>query len=208
MLQTAFFMQTSNRTYDPIFLKGYGRYVQNLVEQIQQEPDRAKRSTYAHDLARLMTLLNTQKNTPLTQEKVWQDIYRMTNYTLDVDSPIPNPKKSPFSGPPPHLAYPSLPEKNRFRYGRHLYEVLRSIKKNNTAAQAEPYLLHIARWIRATSGRHSHPHDIFFHFQSVVGKTYLAPLADLKRKIEEVAPPQQRFVKKPKKRYFKRRRKP
>ena len=74
--------------------KEYGRNVQNLVKFIMTIDDKAERTKKANTLIDLMKQLN-----PLIREypeynlKLWDELFIMSDFKLDVDSPYPIPDK-------------------------------------------------------------------------------------------------------------------
>lgn len=79
-----------------IKLREYGRNVQNLVGHIQQEKDKAKRSNMVTTLVELMKQVNPNlnKDNEDYDQKIWDDVYLIAGFDLDVDSPFPAPESS------------------------------------------------------------------------------------------------------------------
>ncbi|MDW8335009.1 MAG: DUF4290 domain-containing protein [Bacteroidia bacterium] len=108
--------------YDsPIVLREYGRNVQRLVEKIKSEPDYERRSQKAREIVRIMTTVApaTTEN-PEWRRLVWQQLYRIAGYELDVDSPVELVKPTTTDSRPVHPGYGG-PTANRYKqYGRNV----------------------------------------------------------------------------------------
>lgn len=72
----------------------YGRNVQNLVKHIMTMEDKAERTKKAQTLIDLMKLLNPGiREYPEYNQKLWDEIFIMSEFKLDVDCPYPIPDK-------------------------------------------------------------------------------------------------------------------
>ena len=75
-----------------LILKEYGRNVQKLVNYVTTIEDKEKRTQYAYTLIELMKQINpAMKEGPEYAQKLWDDLYIMSGFNLDVDSPYPKP---------------------------------------------------------------------------------------------------------------------
>ncbi|WP_025762918.1 DUF4290 domain-containing protein [Dyadobacter tibetensis] len=87
-------------------MKEYGSNVQKLADQIVKMEDRSKRTLYAHILVELMRQIhpNMRDNQDYTN-KLWDDLYIMSGFELDVDSPYPPPSKELLGKKPLTVGY-------------------------------------------------------------------------------------------------------
>jgi len=87
-------------------LKEYGSNVQKLVDHIVKIDDRAKRTLYAHILIELMRQIhpNMRDNQDYTN-KLWDDLYIISAFELDVDSPYPPPSAESLGKKPLTVGY-------------------------------------------------------------------------------------------------------
>ncbi|PWJ60182.1 uncharacterized protein DUF4290 [Dyadobacter jejuensis] len=94
------------KSLNKISLKEYGSNVQKLADQIVRMEDRAKRTLYAHILVELMRQIhpNMRDNQDYTN-KLWDDLYIMSGFELDVDSPYPPPSKELLGKKPLTVGY-------------------------------------------------------------------------------------------------------
>lgn len=89
-----------------LILKEYGRNVQKLVNYVTTIEDKEKRTQYAYTLIDLMKQINpAMKEGPEYAQKLWDDLYIMSGFNLDVDSPYPMPEKEILGRKPKRLDY-------------------------------------------------------------------------------------------------------
>ena len=106
-------MHEYNSSLDYITLREYGRNVQNIVQFIKQQPDKEVRTRLTHTLVELMKQVSpTVKDYPEYEQKLWDDIFIMAEFDLDVDSPFPMPEPTLQVKAPGKVDYP----KNNIRY--------------------------------------------------------------------------------------------
>ncbi len=99
-------MYEYNTSKPRLVLAEYGRNIQKLVEYLSTIEDKEKRNQYAHTLIELMRQLNpdVKEGTESTQ-KLWDDLYIMSNFTLEVDSPYPVPEEEILHKKPDNVPY-------------------------------------------------------------------------------------------------------
>jgi hypothetical protein len=89
-----------------IILREYGRNMQSLVEYILTVEDREKRNQYAKTAIELMRLINPNiKDNQEHLSKLWDHLYLMSDYKLDVDSPFPMPDAEVIGKKPDIVQY-------------------------------------------------------------------------------------------------------
>ena len=89
-----------------LILKEYGRNIQKLVNYVTTIEDKDQRTQYAHTLIDLMKQINpAMKEGPEYAQKLWDDLYIMSGFNLDVDSPYPMPEKDLLGKKPKRLDY-------------------------------------------------------------------------------------------------------
>jgi hypothetical protein len=102
-------------------LKEYGSNVQKFVDYLGTIDDRDKRTKYAHILVELMRQVHPgmKDSTQDFYQRLWDDLYIMSDFKLEVDSPFPPPSKESVGRKPKYVAYSN--HNLRFRhYGRNL----------------------------------------------------------------------------------------
>lgn len=91
-----------------------------MVEHVVAIDDRDKRLKMADALISVMEILNpTVKEQADYKQKLWDHLYIISDFKLEVDGPFPVPEKTKINQKPEKIQYPNLPIKFRF-YGRNL----------------------------------------------------------------------------------------
>jgi hypothetical protein len=116
-----------------IILKGYGRNVQKLVEFIRQEPDKEKRTRMAHTLIELIKqLAPVAKEGAENPQRMWDDLYIIADFNLDVNNPFPIPDRETVFKKPQRMPYPQTEVRYR-HYGKNMeYLVQEALKKEGS----------------------------------------------------------------------------
>lgn len=96
-----------NTVRQHIVLREYGRNVQTMIENLLQVEDKSRRTEQAKGVVEILkTFIQPGlKDNIDINHKVWDDIFIMSNFKLDVDSPFPKPDASVLSKKPEKLAY-------------------------------------------------------------------------------------------------------
>jgi len=96
-----------NTTRNHLGLREYGRHVQKMVEYLLTLEDREKRQEQAHVLIELMGFLNPHlKNVEDFRHKLWDHLFAISDFKLDVDSPYPIPTRETYKAKPDPIPYP------------------------------------------------------------------------------------------------------
>jgi Domain of unknown function (DUF4290) len=103
-----------------LIIPEYGRHLQKLIEQAVALEDKAERNKAARYIITVMGSLNPHlRDVPDFQHKLWDQIFIMSDFKLDVDSPYPIPSREMLAQKPDTLAYPQNFPKYRF-YGNNI----------------------------------------------------------------------------------------
>ena len=102
----------------------YGRYVQKMVEDLKTIPDREKRSIQAKAIVKVMEYLNPGvRSLEDYEHKLWDHLFMISGFDLDIDAPYPCPEKAEFETKPVPL--PMKGTKIRAsHYGRNIERIL------------------------------------------------------------------------------------
>jgi hypothetical protein len=78
-----------------------------MVEYLLSIEDREKRQQQAHVVIELMGFLNPHlKNVEDFRHKLWDHLFYISDFQLDVDSPYPVPEKATYKAKPDPIGYP------------------------------------------------------------------------------------------------------
>ena len=81
----------------PLKLREYGRNIQAMVEYIKTVEDKEKRSRLAREIILIMTNLQPQvKDFPDYKQRLWDNLFLIADFDLDIDSPFPPPDQEMF----------------------------------------------------------------------------------------------------------------
>jgi len=107
-----------------LIIPEYGRHVQLMINQIMETPDREERNKMAKAVIGIMGNMNPHlRDVPDFQHKLWDQLFIMSNFELDVDSPYEKPQKEVLQQKPDRLEYPQKNPKYRF-YGNNIISMI------------------------------------------------------------------------------------
>ena len=113
-----------NTSREALGMYEYGRNVQKMVEDLKTIPDKEKRTTQAKAIVKVMEILNPQVRSQEDYEhKLWDHLYMIADFDLDVDSPFPCPIKEEFETKPVPLPMKGTKIKAT-HYGRNIERIL------------------------------------------------------------------------------------
>jgi len=96
-----------NTTRNYLVIREYGRHIQKMVEYIQTIEDPEKRQRNAQVVIELMGVLNPHlKNVEDFRHKLWDHLFLISDFKLDVKSPYPIPTREKLKTKPEPLPYP------------------------------------------------------------------------------------------------------
>ena len=96
-----------NTTRNHLTIREYGRHIQKMVEYVLTIEDREKRQKNANALIELMGFLNPHlKNVEDFRHKLWDHLFLISDFKLDVDSPYPIPTREILRAKPDPIPYP------------------------------------------------------------------------------------------------------
>jgi hypothetical protein len=112
-----------------ITMREYGRHIQYLIEYAITIEEKEKRQKTAEAIISLMAILNPQVKSMVDyRQKLWDHLFIMSNFKLDVESPFPIPSEEEVRIKPADLPYP----KNTIRYKHYGKNVESMVKKAST----------------------------------------------------------------------------
>lgn len=101
-----------------LIISEYGRNVQQMVDQAVSIKDREERNKVVRYIISVMGQLNPQlRDIGDFRHKLWDHLFIMSDFKLDVDSPYPIPTRESFETKPDRLQYPNSKIKQR-HYGK------------------------------------------------------------------------------------------
>ena len=112
----------TNRT--KLLMPEYGRNIQQMVEYCKSIPSKEERNEVAKTIVEFMG----QRNPHLRDEenykhKLWDHLYILADYDLDVDAPYPFPTREELDQKPNRMDYPSFDNEYKF-YGKSILQLI------------------------------------------------------------------------------------
>ena len=113
-----------NTSREKMAMPEYGRNVLKMVQKLKEIPDRQKRSSQAAAVIKVMETLNPGVHQLENYEhKLWDQLYMIAGFDLDVDAPYPCPEKEQFSTNPVPLPMKDTKVKAA-HYGRNIEKII------------------------------------------------------------------------------------
>ena len=87
-------MMEYNTTRSNLILREYGRNFHKLVDYVGNIKSKEERNKMSKTLVEMMKLTHPSfKDQNEIDAKMWDDLYIMSDYSLDIESPYPKPNK-------------------------------------------------------------------------------------------------------------------
>lgn len=150
-----------NTTRSKMLMPEYGRNVQRMVEYLMTIEDPAKRLKNAEAIVELMATLTPHlKTIEDYKHKLWDHLYQMTDFKLEVAGPYPPPLREEVMKKPEVLPYPNSNQKNR-HFGRNLTALIEKAKKEENPEKQQGFTQNIGYYMKlAYTNWHKEPvHD-------------------------------------------------
>lgn len=109
-----------NSEREHLIIPEYGRHVQKLVNHCVGLETKEERNKMANSIIDVMGNLQPHlRDVPDFKHKLWDQLFIMSDFKLDAESPYPTPSKEELSAKPKALNYPKSASKYRF-YGNNI----------------------------------------------------------------------------------------
>lgn len=131
-----------------IILKEYGRNVQRMIEYIKTVPDIEQRTRMSVTLIELIKQLNPSiKEQPDDPQRMWDDLYIMADFELDVNCPYPVPPRDVLYKRPNRMPYPQ--SNVRFRhYGKNIEILVKEAMKKEDPQEREELVIYLGKLMK------------------------------------------------------------
>lgn len=102
----------------------YGRIIQQLVERCKELPTKEERNEMAMAIIDFMGQRNPQlRDEENYKHKLWDHLFILSGYDLDVESPYPFPTMEQLAEKPKRMEYPKLQGDFKF-YGKSILQLI------------------------------------------------------------------------------------
>ena len=139
-----------NTTRNHLTIREYGRHIQKMAEYVLTIEDREQRQKNANALVELMGFLNPQlKNIEDYRHKLWDHLFLICDFKLDVDSPYPIPTRETLRPTPDPMPYPKRhPKYNHL--GKNIEVVIDKALKEEDPEKRQGFANSIAYYMKLT----------------------------------------------------------
>lgn len=107
-----------------LIIPEYGRHVQKLIDNCVAIEDAEERNKMAKAIVDVMGNLQPHlRDVPDFKHKLWDQLFIMSDFKLDAESPYGKPLREELAAKPERLAYPKYDSKYRF-YGNNIQTMI------------------------------------------------------------------------------------
>jgi len=137
-----------NTQREGIILKEYGRNVQKLVNYIRTIPEKEKRTKMATTLIELIKqLAPVVKEAHENPQRMWDDLYIIADFNLDIDNPFTTPDRTILFKKPRKMEYPQ--SEVRFKhYGKNVERLIKEAIKKEDPAEREEATIYLGKLMK------------------------------------------------------------
>lgn len=139
-----------NTTRNHLIMREYGRHIQKMVEYLLTIEDKEERQRNAYAVIELMGFLNPHlKNVEDFRHKLWDHLFLISDFTLDVESPYPIPTRETLKAKPERLSYPKrYPKFNHL--GKNIEIVIDKALKEENPEKKQGFANAVAYYMKLT----------------------------------------------------------
>lgn len=133
-----------------LIIPEYGRNIQNMVDHIKTIEDREERNKAALAIIKVMgQLFPYLRDMEDFRHKLWDHLYIMSKFELDVDSPYPVPSKESLTTKPNPMGYPQG-DIRYGHYGKTIERIIESVAQEKDDEKRENQVLGLANLMKRT----------------------------------------------------------
>ncbi|MDT0685558.1 DUF4290 domain-containing protein [Autumnicola psychrophila] len=137
-----------NSERSQLIIPEYGRHLQKMVEHAVEIEDDKERNKVARSIIAVMGNMNPHlRDVPDFQHKLWDQLFIISDFKLDVESPFPKPSREILEERPEPLAYPQNFPKYRF-YGNNIKRMIDEAKEYDEGPLKDALVFTIANHMK------------------------------------------------------------
>ena len=141
-----------------LFLPEYGRHIHEMVDSLMQIEDRRERNRQARAVIAVMGYLNPLlRDTADFTHKLWDHLFIMSDFQLDVDSPYPQPSRQELTTVPRRMPYSSGHIEYK-HYGKYVERMIRRLADEKNPQVVSRTVDNLARYMRTKSYEYNQEH--------------------------------------------------
>jgi len=137
-----------NSSRNQMIIPEYGRNIQKMIEHTVTIEDREERNRAARAIVTVMGYLNPQiRDIVDFKHKLWDHLFLISDFKLDVDSPYPIPPRETLKVKPQRIAYPE--SKIRYKYyGKTMEQMIREVSRMEDGEQKDQIAQNLANFMK------------------------------------------------------------
>lgn len=136
-----------NSARDTLIIPEYGRNIQKMIEYAMTIDDREERNKAAASIIRVMGQVNPLTKEDDSAQKLWDHMYIISGFQIDVDSPFEWPSPEKFTTRPEVVPYPGT--KMAFKhYGRIIEGIIADLATEEDSEDKQKKVLGLANLMK------------------------------------------------------------
>ena len=140
-----------NRDKSRLLLSEYGRNVQTMVAYLKPIEDRELRNRQAEVVVAVMGNVNpAQKDSEGFQHMLWDHLFMIADFDLDVDAPYPKPTPDMFAPHPRRVAY-SQSYIAQKQYGANVKRMVEALGTEPAGEERDAAAANVAKYMKQKS---------------------------------------------------------
>tara|TARA_B100001057_G_scaffold471086_1_gene533067 strand:- start:648 stop:1280 length:633 start_codon:yes stop_codon:yes gene_type:complete len=137
-----------NTLREDLIIPEYGRHIQKMINYASSRETKEERNKLANSIIAVMGNLQPHfRDVPDFKHKLWDQLFIMSDFKLDADSPFEKPSKEVLEAKPDPLSYPQNFPKYRF-YGNNIKIMIDEAVKWDSGEMKEALILTIANHMK------------------------------------------------------------
>ena len=137
-----------NTVREDLIIPEYGRHIQKMINYASTRETKQERNKLANAIISVMGNLQPHlRDVADFQHKLWDQLFIMSDFKLDADSPFEKPSKEILNAKPEPLSYPQNFPKYRF-YGNNIKIMIDEAVKWDSGEMKDALVLTIANHMK------------------------------------------------------------
>ena len=137
-----------NTQREKLIMPEYGRDVQKLLQKVKTLPDKEKRSEQVRAVVHAMGILNPQlRDMNDFKHKLWDHVFVISDFNLDIDAPYPPPASESFRSAPNRIELENKPLKVNY-YGRNIQNMAEALAQRKAGEERDEMVKELAYYMR------------------------------------------------------------
>ena len=137
-----------NTVREDLIIPEYGRHIQKMINYASTRETKEERNKFANAIISVMGNLQPHlRDVADFQHKLWDQLFIMSDFKLDADSPFEKPSKEILNAKPEPLSYPQNFPKYRF-YGNNIKIMIDEAVKWDSGEMKDALVLAIANHMK------------------------------------------------------------